>query len=778
LRDNATGVKIDSIYSFSGDNKTLTIQPLNTLKYNSLYTVSIHSNALDMNGKRVYGASEWTFLTGIVPPNPQLRQEKTLVGAIRWDAWVGDLNSAGLEVEKTLGPEKYHFRLPFFANILGPDTVEIRGATQDIMDQEIAYAKAGGIDYWAFLWYPPGSGLDDARNLYLSSSHKDDVKWSAILHGAFKIDTDLPYLVEQFKTSNYQKVQGNRPLIYLFTENAGFSLKQINLIRAKTMEAGLGTPYIVMMGWGDYIADYADQYGADAIGSYSYPGTNTKDGIPYSQLADMEKDQWNSYKNTGKQVVLTVTTGKDKRPRYDNPVSWEPNYQAFQNMWVEQGTPEEIAAHLGDAVNWNNANPSATQANTVLIYAWNENDEGGWIVPTLFEIRDSGRPLRLDAIRNVLDKLAPVTIASLLPAAADGSNGWYTHAVRVSISALDTLSGVAKTEYSLDGGSTWQSYTTPVTFNQDGKYTLSYRSTDHAGNVEEAKTVSLNLDSSAPQADLTQSGNSVGDVAADAEFTFELSSRDSMSGVLDQELTLDGIVIANGQVIPAGSLAVGTHTIAYRVTDVAGHVTEASVPFQVKIVDASVPGLPLLSSNSGDANGLQGGNYTVTMNMWWGQNGSQFKLYENGVLVSTTNLAKASFAAQAASWAATGNANGTYTYVGELINSAGKTVSQPLVVKVTDAAPGKAVLAADNWDGDGKFTVSMNLWWGTNATEYRLYENGVLIDSKSLTAATPNAQNASTVISGRHVGVYEYRCELVNAAGATSSDKLTVKVTK
>lgn len=193
--------------------------------------------------------------------------------------------------------------------------------------------------------------------------------------------------------------------------------------------------------------------------------------------------------------------------------------------------------------------------------------------------------------------------------------------------------------------------------------------------------------------------------------------------------------------------------------------------------DPDVPGQPVLSSNSGHAYGLHDGNYTVSMNMFWGDNGSKFKLFENGALVYATTLTKSSPSAQSAEWKAQGKSNGTYTYVGELSNSAGRTVSQPLVVQVTDAQPGKPVLAHDNWDGDGSYAVSMNLWWGTNATEYRLYENGELIDTQSLTAATPGAQSATTSLAGKPVGVYEYRCELANAAGVTSSEKLSVSVT-
>lgn len=193
---------------------------------------------------------------------------------------------------------------------------------------------------------------------------------------------------------------------------------------------------------------------------------------------------------------------------------------------------------------------------------------------------------------------------------------------------------------------------------------------------------------------------------------------------------------------------------------------------------AGAPGKPVLSSDNGYTTGLFEGSYNVSMNLWWGENGSEYKLYENGVLIDTQKLTAASPSAQSSKTAITGKANGTYTYVAELTNDKGTTRSDVLTVQVTNAAPGKATLSQNNWDGDGNFNVSMNLWWGTNATEYRLYENDVLIDTQALNAATPASQSATTELSGRSNGTYTYRAELINAAGVTSTETITVQVTK
>ncbi|WP_238178075.1 sugar-binding protein [Paenibacillus contaminans] len=193
---------------------------------------------------------------------------------------------------------------------------------------------------------------------------------------------------------------------------------------------------------------------------------------------------------------------------------------------------------------------------------------------------------------------------------------------------------------------------------------------------------------------------------------------------------------------------------------------------------AEAPGKPYLSDDNGYDTGIMDGNYSVKMNMWWGNNGSTYKLYENDVLIDTQTLIAHSPNAQSTVTSVTYRKNGTYRYYAELINASGTTRSDIHTVNVAQAAPGTPVLSHDNWDGDGSYKVSMNMWWGTNGTTYRLYENGTLIDTRTLADQTPGSQSAVTVIGNKPAGTYEYQCELINDAGETVSGKIIVKVTK
>jgi hypothetical protein len=95
------------------------------------------------------------------------------------------------------------------------------------------------------------------------------------------------------------------------------------------------------------------------------------------------------------------------------------------------------------------------------------------------------------------DVTTPVTKASVEPAQPQGSNGWYTSDVVVTLSASDEESGVQATEYRL-GGAQWQSYSAPVTVSSEGVTTFEYRSRDHEGNVEETKSLSVAIDKQLP----------------------------------------------------------------------------------------------------------------------------------------------------------------------------------------------------------------------------------------------------------------------------------------
>lgn len=378
---------------------------------------------------------------------------------------------------------------------------------------------------------------------------------------------------------------------------------------------------------------------------------------------------------------------------------------------------------------------------------------------------------------NVYSYGLPDTSASL--SASPNANGWFNEDVTLTLIGSSGQGEDAVTTHYAVNDNAYALYAEPILISSEGATSIKYYSSNAAGVAESVKTLQMKLDKTAPSAQLLQSGSAVHDITQGESLMFELISADAGSGVALEQLQLDGADIASGQAINSATLAVGSHTLQYIVTDLAGNEQADSVNFTVaKPLAKGAPGKAVLSGNNGHDTGLKDGSYTVTMNLWHGNNGTEFKLYENGVLIHTKRLTDVSPGAQSVATAIAGKANGKYTYTCELTNIYGTTSCAPLVVVVKDADPGKPVLSSDNWDGDGQFKVSMNMWWGTNGTEYRLYENGQLIDVQALSESTPGAQSAVTLITGKAKGAYTYRCELVNAAGVTSSESIKVVVRK
>ncbi len=84
-----------------------------------------------------------------------------------------------------------------------------------------------------------------------------------------------------------------------------------------------------------------------------------------------------------------------------------------------------------------------------------------------------------------------------------GINNWYISNVVITLSATDTESGVASTSYSINGGTTWSTYTAPFSINTEGNTTILYRSIDKAGNSEAIKMFQIKIDKTAPEAQIS-----------------------------------------------------------------------------------------------------------------------------------------------------------------------------------------------------------------------------------------------------------------------------------
>jgi hypothetical protein len=340
----------------------------------------------------------------------QCQPDRPAVGAIRWDAWHGQRGVPGRAVESSLGPFKWRYRLPFFAHVVSPSTVRIDGTSNEVMDREIQYAAEAGLDYWAFVAYDADDPMTLGLNNYLKNTRKRGLRFCLITEqerwgGPDTYRGHVRRFASLMHDSAYLRVAGGRPLLFLgfiSDETTAARWGDIQAFRRAVDELrrlargnGAGDPYIAIM---DPVPLRAGmlrrQLGADAVSAYAVNGGHVR--APYAKLAACAHRFWEDCAATASEVVPVVMSGWDRRPRVERPVPWETWQKPGVGLdnYYEAPTPAELAGHLEEALDWIGANPRATPARTALIYAWNENDEGGWLVPTLGD-----GTKRLDALR-------------------------------------------------------------------------------------------------------------------------------------------------------------------------------------------------------------------------------------------------------------------------------------------------------------------------------------------------------------------------------------------
>ena len=186
-----------------------------------------------------------------------------------------------------------------------------------------------------------------------------------------------------------------------------------------------------------------------------------------------------------------------------------------------------------------------------------------------------------------VDDTAPITTITVgSPKHVLADDLFVTVDTVFTLSASDATAGVETTEYRIDSGE-WIAYT-PFSISAEGVHQIEYRSRDHVGNLEEAQSLSVVIDNTAPTTSIVanqpQFANETELFVTDST-VFTVSAEDALSGVAIVEYRVDdGDWI---EFVPFSLTNEGEHTVSYRSTDSLGNV--AAVQTLAITVDNTAP---------------------------------------------------------------------------------------------------------------------------------------------------------------------------------------------
>jgi hypothetical protein len=181
------------------------------------------------------------------------------------------------------------------------------------------------------------------------------------------------------------------------------------------------------------------------------------------------------------------------------------------------------------------------------------------------------------------------TVTPVVPS-PDGLNDWFiTAPVNISVNGSDTGSGLASELLSTDG-TTWQSSLSL----SDGVYTISFRSTDNAGNTATVSRL-VKVDASLPTI-LTSIDGAEGNSGWYVSEATTTITADELSGIDHIEYNQNGTGWQDGVSFVSGE---GINQIEIRVYDIAGNVANRSLEIKVDTTP------PLISTSITGTKGLE-----------------------------------------------------------------------------------------------------------------------------------------------------------------------------
>ena len=323
----------------------------------------------------------------------QNQNSKLKVGVYYYDGWCGKNSLADDPNEPWAKNAPRQLKKRMYEEFSDREPIwGWRDDAQEIMEKQIDLAADNGIEFFLFCWYWRDSNgpinlqaiqeapAHTSMNLYLKAKNKNRIKFGLLVanHQGAEIKGQenwgkaTEFWMQYFKDPQYVKVDG-KPLVVIFSTK-GIDNDALGIIQQVSKKQGL--PGLSIAGCGN-VADKNFEYKTHYNMNPGYIAGH--EAHKYSELIDAHKKNWIG---TEKQPYIPeVTVGWDKRPWEDK--SGNGTGGAKEGWYFPNRTPKEFKDFLTDAVTWMDEHPTqTTKERYVLIYAWNELGEGGYLVPT------------------------------------------------------------------------------------------------------------------------------------------------------------------------------------------------------------------------------------------------------------------------------------------------------------------------------------------------------------------------------------------------------------
>jgi peptidoglycan/xylan/chitin deacetylase (PgdA/CDA1 family) len=219
---------------------------------------------------------------------------------------------------------------------------------------------------------------------------------------------------------------------------------------------------------------------------------------------------------------------------------------------------------------------------------------------------------------------APVVADQTPPASSIACNGatcssGYTGPVSVSLSSVDSGTGVAVIRYTTDGSDPTASspiYSAP--FSVGTTTTVKYRAWDNAGNIESTQSQLISIDTVAPVSSITCNGSACSGTAYPSAVTVALSAIDSGgSGLAAIRYTTDGSDPTSSSTLYTGTFSISsTATVKYRAWDNAGNVEATNaqlIEISTTPADTTPPTSSIACNGSACSSGWYGAPVSVSL---------------------------------------------------------------------------------------------------------------------------------------------------------------------